>query len=232
MFKLTRIWVWFVAVVVLAPVAGCGGDGDGDAGAAAKVLDGTFVGKLTGTDAFLAVVASPALRGQDKRAVTVYVTDGERLNEWFPGSVRSNSFTATADGGDTEAKGKLSGDSATGTIELPNGKTARYTAKRATAASGLYELTISPKGELTGASAAGVGLTSRFALQAPGTGTLKFADGKRRKVDITADADGDPVRLRGAQARLIVLPDGAMAGAGQRRSGASEPDFFIRSASE
>jgi hypothetical protein len=231
MLELRRISVWFVAVAVLVPVAGCGGDGDRDDESTVKALDGTFVGKLTGMNAYLAVVASPPARSKDKRDVTVYVSDGESLSEWLPGSVQSNSFTAS-NGGDAEAKGQLSADSATGTIELPDGKTVRYAAKRATAASGLYELTVSPKGELTGASAAGVGLTSRSTLEAPGTGTLKFADGKRRKVEITADAKGDPERLRTAQARLIVLPDGAMAGAGQRDSSADEPDFFIRSASE
>jgi hypothetical protein len=231
MVKPTRIWVWFVLVLLLALAAGCGGDDAGDGGAE-KALDGTFVGKLSGTSGFLAVVASPATRGEERRDVKVYVSDGEGLSEWLPGSVQSNSFTAKADGGDAEVKGKLSGDSASGTIELADGKTVRYQATRATATSGLYELTFAPDGELTGASSAGVGLTSRSTLQVPGTGTLKFADGKRRKVEITADAKGDPERLRTAQARLIVLPNGAIAGAGQRDSSADEPDFFIRSASE
>jgi hypothetical protein len=232
MLKRARIWFGFVAVVALALVAGCGGNDDRDDRRAEKTLDGTFVGKLSGTDGFLAVVASPAARGQDRRDVKVYVSDGESLSEWFPGSVESNSFTATADGGDAEAKGKLSGNSASGTITLSDGETVRYDASRATAASGFYELTVSRNGELTGVSAAGVGLTSRSKLEAPGTRTLKFADGKRRKVEITAD--GDPVRLRAAEARLIVLPDGDMAGAGQKRSSgaAGEPDFFIRSAAE
>jgi hypothetical protein len=230
MLKPTRIWVWFVVVLLLAPAAGCGGD-DSDDGTAEKALDGTFVGKLSGTNGFLAVVASPASRGRERRAVTVYLSDGEGLSAWFPGSAESNSFSASADGG--EVTGKLSGDSASGTIELPDGKTVRYKATRATATSGLYELTFAQDGKLTGASAAGVSLTSRSRLEAPGTGTLKFADGKRRKVEITADGDRDPVRLRTAQARLIVLPDGEIAGAGQRGSSADarEPDFFIRSAS-
>lgn len=234
MLKSARIWIGFVAVVALALVAGCGGGGDDDRDdrRAEKTLDGTFVGKLPGTNGFLAVVASPAARGQDRRDVNVYVSDGESLSEWFPGSVESNSFTATADGSDAEAKGKLSGNSASGTITLPDGETVRYEATRAAATSGLYELTVSRDGELTGVSAAGVALTSRSKLEAPGTGTLKFADGKRRKVEITAD--GDPVRLRAAEARLIVLLDGDMAGAGQTRSSgaAGEPDFFIRSAAE
>jgi hypothetical protein len=235
MLKRARIWFGFVAVVALALVAGCGGNDDRDDRddrRAEKALDGTFVGKLSGTNGFLAVVASPAARGQDRRDIKVYVSDGESLSEWFPGSVESNRFTATADGGDAEAKGKLSGNSASGTITLPDGETVRYEATGATAASGLYELTVSRDGELTGVSAAGVALTSRSKLEAPGTGTLKFADGKRRKVEITAD--GDPVRLRAAEARLIVLPGGDMAGAGQTRSSGAggEPDFFIRSAAE
>jgi hypothetical protein len=227
MLKLSRISVCFMAVALLVPVAACGGDDNDQDGAAVKAADGTFVGKLTGTNAMLAVVAAPPTKGEDKRAVGVYVSDGESLSEWLPGSVTSNSFKVR-NGGDAEADGKLSADAVTGTIELPDGKTARYTATRATATSGLYQLTVSRDGELTGASAAGVGLTSRSKLEAPGTGTLRFADGKRRRVEIMAE--GDPVRLRAAEARLIVMPDGAMAGAGQTRSG--DADFFLRSASK
>jgi hypothetical protein len=223
MLKPTRIWGGFV--VVLAALAGCGGN-DRDSERAEKAIEGTFVGKVTGTNAFLAVVASPAARGKDQREVTVYVSDGKRFSERFAGSARSNIFTANADDGDAEAKGKLSGGSATGTLELPDGKTVRYQATQATATSGLYDLTVSARGKISGASAAGVGLTSEAGLRAPGEGTLKFADGKRRRFDITGAGTGDPTALRAGQIRLIVLPDGAMTGAGESRS----KEFFIRSA--
>jgi hypothetical protein len=227
MVKMTRIWVWLVIVGVAAS-AGCGGD-DGDDDRVQKAIEGTFVGKVRGTGASLAVVAAPATRGQRRRDVTVYVSDGERMSRSFAGTAEGNSFTASAEDGEGRATGKLKAASATGTIELPGGKTARYEATHATAASGLYDLTVSRRGKLTGASAAGVGLSSEAGLRAPGTGTLRFADGRRRKLDIATT--GDPTPLRSGQIRMIVLPDGQMSGAGQIGSAASggEPEVFIRS---
>ena len=65
------------------------------------------------------MVASPAAAKKDRRDVAVYVSDGSPLNEWLPGSVLRNSFSASSDDHDTEAEGKLSGDSVTGTVKLP-----------------------------------------------------------------------------------------------------------------
>jgi hypothetical protein len=228
----TRICVGLaVMFVVAAPATGCGGDdNDGDA-PAEKAVDGMFVGKVAGTDALVAVVAAP---GKDKREAQVYVSDGTTLSEWFPGSVQGNSFTATSEDDDAEAHGKLSKDSVAGTLKLPDGKTVRYEARRATAASGLYELTVSGKGRLSGASAAGVGLTSKSKLRAPGSGSLKFADGNRREFKVTTVSDDERGPLRAGQVRMIVLPDGQMSGAGVRGStaGDGEADFYIRSSAE
>lgn len=216
-----------VVLLVVAPLTGCGGDDEETP--AEKPVDGMFVGKVAGTDAFVAVVSAAA--GKDKREARVYVSDGSKLSESFAGSVQRNSFSATSDDEDAKAEGKLSNDSVTGTVKLPDGKTARYVAGRATATAGLYELTVSRKGALTGASAAGVGLTSKSKLRAPGRGALKFADGKRRKFVVTPASGADPGRVRAGEVRLIVLPDGAMSGAGVREGGATdgEPDFFIAS---
>jgi hypothetical protein len=230
MVKTTRIWVWLVIVGVAAS-AGCSGD-DSDDDRVQKAIEGTFVGKVRGTGAFLAVVAAPAPRGEGRRDVTVYVSDGERMSQSFVGAAESNSFTAAAEDGEGRATGKLSAATATGTIELPGGKAARYDATHATAASGLYDLTVSRRGKLMGASAAGVGLSSEAGLRAPGTGTLRFADGKRRKLEIATT--GDPAPLRGGRIRMIVLPDGQISGAGQTGSAASggEPEVFIRSGAD
>jgi hypothetical protein len=230
LLTLKRICLPFVIVALVAAVAGCGDDDDDERREAP--VEGTFVGKLSGTDALVAVVASPAGRGEDRRGVSVYVSDGKRVSESYTGAAQSNEFTAAAEAGKAEAKGKLSARSATGTIELPDGKTARFSASQATATSGVYDLTVSPRGKLTGASAAGVALTSEAGLRAPGTSTLKFADGKRRKLDI--DTTGEPARLRAGRVRLIVLGDGEMRGAGQHgssSSGGGEPDYFVRSVS-
>jgi hypothetical protein len=225
-------------LLLLLSVAGCGGDdgnGDGDDRAdrkGSKPVEGTFVGKVEGTGAFVAVVAAPAAKGKGRRAVTVYVCDAARLCEWLPDSTSGNSFAAASDDDDAQAKGELSGDAATGTIELPGGKTARFKAGEATAASGLYDLTVSAKGKLTGASAAGVALTGRSSLPKSGTGKLKLADGTRLEVEVTTRSAAAPGGLEAGQVRMIVLPKGQLRGAGKTRAaGDGGSDFFIRSSS-
>jgi hypothetical protein len=228
MMDSSRISVGIVAAVMLLPVAACGGGGSDDEGdAPAKAVDGTFVGKVAGTKAYVAVVAAPVVGKQTKRDVSVYVSDGRRLTEWFSASAAANSFEAGSEDGDAQVKGTLSGRAVTGTLELPGGKATKYHASPATGAAGLYELSVSRDGELSGASAAGIGLKGETPLE-EGTGTLKLADGKRRKFAVTGIA-GDVPGLRAGQARLIVLDDG-LTGAGKPRSAKGDPAFLIRSA--
>jgi hypothetical protein len=231
MTRQTRTAALSAVVLLLAPLAACGGGDDRREKADEKAVDGTFVGKVAGTDAFVAVVAAPPARGKAERDVTMYVSDGGRLSESLSGSAKLNSFVATSADDDAEAKGTIAGESVSGSVTLPDGKTARYQANRANAAAGLYDLTVSSKGQLSGASANGVGLTSASVLKAPGIGKLKFADGKRRAFEVTVGSAADPVRLRGGQLRLIVLPSGELSGAGEGRpsGGGGALDFFIRS---
>lgn len=221
------------AVLLLVALAGCGGDGDDPKGVEtkAKPLEGTFVGKAKGEDAFVAVVASPAARGSERRELTVYACDAKRVCEWFSGSVTGNSFRVAAERGDGEARGELSRKAAAGTIELRDGKTLRYEAVPATAAAGLYDLTVSSNGKLAGASATGVGLTGKSTIPKTGDGSLKLADGKRLKLEVTSSSARGSLPLRAGQVRLIVLPDHQLRGAARSRrtAGGSHPDFFIRS---
>ena len=221
------------AVLLLAALAGCGGDGDEREGVKeeVKALEGTFVGKADGEDAFVAVVASPAARGEARRELTVYACDAKRLCQWFSGSVSGNSFRVGAERGDGEASGELTRKAATGAIQLSDGKKLRYKAERATAAAGLYDLTVSSSGKLTGASATGVGLTGKSTIPKTGDGSLKLADGKRLKLDVTRSSASGSLPLRAGQVRLIVLPDHQLRGAARSRrtAGGSHSDFFIRS---
>ena len=230
MVRPTRIWVWLVAALLVALV-GCGGDDERDDEQGQRPVDGTFVGKLSGTDALVAVVASPAARGEDRRDVEVYVSDGRELNERLTGTVQRNRFTATSEDSDAEAEGEFARGAATGTVQLPGGEPSRYQATQATAASGLYDLTVERDGKLAGASAAGVGLTSVSELQAPGSGRLRFADGRRLGFAVTTSQERDPTRFRAGSVRLIVLPDGEMGGAGEAQppKGGDEVELFIRS---
>ena len=228
---------YLLPLLLLAALAACGGGSSGsgerdDATEQVKHVEGTFVGKVEKGDANLAVVAAPAERGKDSRPVTMYVSDGGRVSASLTGSATGNSFSVASEDGAAKAKGKLDGDSVSGTLTLPDGDAVAYRAKRAAAAAGLYDVTLTAKGQLSGASATGVGLSSKSPLRAPGVGRIKFADGKRRRFQLTAKAVPDPVRLGAGQLRLIVMPDGELSGAGAVRPsrGGEELDVFIRSA--
>lgn len=220
-------------VLLLAVAVGCGDDDDGNDNnneQQAAPVAGTFVGKLGGSGEFVAVVAAPPAKGQDRRGVTTFVCDAEQVCEWFSGSSEGNDLVAKSEDGETQAKVTLTKKAASGSVELPEGKTGRYNAREATATAGLYDLTISSSGKITGASAAGVGLTGRVTLPPPGTGRLKLADGTRVRLQVTANRSGAP-GLKAGQLRVIVLPEGELRGAGKSR-GEGGTDFFVRSRPE
>lgn len=217
-------------LLVLSAVAGCGGDDDDEAAAKkAKLVDGTFVGKASGTRPFVAVVASPAAKGKRRRDATVFVCDGKSVCEWLSGSADGNAFTAASDDHEAKADGMLTAEAVRGSIEVQGGKTLKYVASRAAATAGLYNLTVSPNGRFTGASAAGVGLTGKSTLPNPGPGTLKLADGTRLKFEATENSD-DPIPLPAGNVRVIVLAGRQLRGAGKSRGGEDGAfDFFMRS---
>jgi hypothetical protein len=225
----------FVAgTLLLASVAGCGGsdedDGD-DAERTAKPVAGTYVGKVPKSDTFVSVVAEPAPKGQERRAVTVYACDAERVCELFSGAASGNEFTASAEGSRGKADGKLTRKSASGSIEVSGGESVRYQADRATAAAGVYSLTVSANGRIRGASAAGVALTGTSTLPEPGRGTLKLADGSRLRFQITR-ASADAGMVDAGQLRVIVLSSGQLRGIGKTKRGEDELVFFVRSAAQ
>jgi hypothetical protein len=234
--------IWFMVVgLLLMPTAGCSGgsgpDGEPDGKKAETAVDadkavaGSFVGKVSGTDAFVAVVAAPAEDGKDSGAVQVYLFDGKGLSEWFSGPISEGSFSAKSDDGDAETEGELTVDSVTGTVELPGDKTARYQATPPAGAAGLYQLTVSSGGRLSGASAAGLGVTGQLSRGRQRTGVLRLIDGKRLEFSLTRTRAGDLTRLRAGQVRLIILSDGELRGVAKTRpSKGGGLEYFIRSA--
>jgi hypothetical protein len=220
-------------VLLLAAPVGCGDDDDGndnnnDERRSAPVA-GTFVGKLGGSGEFVAVVAAPPAKGEDRRGVTTFVCDAEQVCEWFAGSAEGNNVVTKSEDGKTQAKVTLTKKAASGSVQLPDGKTGRYKASEATATAGLYDLKVSQSGKVTGASAAGVGLTGRVTLPPPGTGQLKLADRTRLRLQVTANRSGAP-ELEPGQLRLIVLPEGELRGAGKSR-GEGGTDFYVSGSS-
>jgi hypothetical protein len=222
-------WISLTAVLLVMPLAGCGGDDDGDdKDKKGTSITGTFVGKLPETNAFVAVAAAPPARAEDRRQVTVFVCDGRRVCEWFPGATTGNSFSVASEDDDAKAEGELSDEVAKGTIELGDEEPVRYEARSAPATAGVYDLTVSRKGKIRGASEAGVALTGNVDLPAPGTGTLKLADGKRVKFDTAEGPSDGTLGLRPGQLRLIIQPDRKLTGAGMNPGGGTTL-YFVRS---
>jgi hypothetical protein len=218
---------------LLLALAGCGGDDDdGGQEESAKLVEGTFVGKARGSDAFVAVVASPAAKGKRRRGVTVFACDGKTVCEWVAGSANGNEFTAPSDDDDATATVSLTGKVAGGSVELSDGETVRFAARPAAATAGLYTLKVSANGRFTGASAAGVGLTGRSTLPEPGPGTLRLADGTRLRFNASENSTDDAIRFRAGEARVIVLPGRRLRGGGNTRGGeGGGSPFFMRSPS-
>jgi hypothetical protein len=184
-------------------------------------VEGTYVGRVEGTQAFVAVAAAPAVENRRRREIAIFACDAAEVCEWFAGSAAGNSFSAESSDGDARARGNVTRRAATGGIELEGGETIEYTARRATAAAGLYTLTVSPNGRLQGASAGGVGLRGRSTLPEPGRGTLRLADGTRLRFSAVRSPRAEALRIRAREARLIVLSDGRLRGAGT--------SFYLRS---
>jgi hypothetical protein len=223
-----------VAAVLLAPLAGCGDDDDGndnnDNGESAPV-SGTFVGKVRGSEQFVAVVAAPPAERQKRRDVSAFVCDGDRVCTWYTAVTSGNDVVAKPEDGKGQTDVELKRSGATGSVELPSGKKASYNAREATATAGLYDLTVSRKGKLSGASAAGVGLTGSLTLPPPGNGRIKLADGRRLKFRVVENSAGDSALVRAGQLRMIVLPNGQVRGAGKSRGG-DGADFLVVSGSK
>jgi hypothetical protein len=226
-------WASSAAVVLLLALpVGCGGDDDDDNNGEnrPRPVAGTFVGKLQGSEELVAVVAAPPAKGEDRRDVSAFVCDAKQVCAWFTGSANGNAFVAKSGDGEGQTKVLLRGKTASGTVTLSDAEPGRYKASEATATAGLYDLTVSRKGKVTGASAAGVGLTGQLTLPPPGDGQLKLADGTRIKFKVTEASEADTANLRPGQLRMIVLPSGQVSGAGKSRGAGGGSDFFVSSA--
>jgi hypothetical protein len=105
-------------------------------GAAASPTAGavrSFAGQVAGSDAFIAIVASPT-------KMMAYVCDGTNdqvsISEWFRGSISGDTFDLISTGG-AHLLGKLA-DQASGTVKLSDGRELSFSAQAAQAPAGLY----------------------------------------------------------------------------------------------
>lgn len=125
----SRSWTWAaVLAAVVVATAACGGDEPDvrpaafPASLATRLPDSlqqsqpaqTFVGKVAGSDAFVAVVL-----GADGTA-GAYVCDGEEVIEWFGVSVSDGRVTGVSETG-INLDAELDGGLLNGTVKLPDG---------------------------------------------------------------------------------------------------------------
>lgn len=112
----------------MVALAGCG-DSDDDS-AEPEPVSGTFVGRLAGTDAYVAVVAG-------KENVVAYVCDGaERVGEAFVGRRSGDTFAGRQGGARINVE--LSNAGARGQVTLPGAKSGRFSATKAKGEAGFY----------------------------------------------------------------------------------------------
>jgi hypothetical protein len=212
----------FVLVLALWVTAGCGGSGGEYGGGsqqqeeqkATPPITGSFVGEAPDADAFVAIVAaSPEEEGQE-RDVRAYLSDGERLTEWFTGRAEGNELDLTSEGG-ARLEGNLSTEASTGTITVEDDTTLTYTADLARGVAGLYNVTISEEGRVRGASETGGLLEGQLGEEEetrdeevrPISGTFTSAEGQVVSFGVLGrEADPD-------EYRWIVLEDGQAMGA-------------------
>jgi hypothetical protein len=112
-------------------VAGCGG---GDGRAAPKPTNGSFVGTVAGSDAYVAVVV-----GANGDALA-YVTDGAWSVDWLAGRLTGRTAVLGNEGGAT-FDARFGRGTVTGSFTRPRYAALRFTARPGMAPAGLYRAT-------------------------------------------------------------------------------------------
>lgn len=105
----------------------------------------TFVGRVDGTDAYVALDVTP------DRPVRAYVCDSKQIKQWFSGALSGDTLQADADAGAGSLSAARYGDTFTGTVQLA-GTSHTLTAARSQYPAGLYLAgTRSDQGDIRGA---------------------------------------------------------------------------------
>ena len=99
----------------------------------ASGISGTFVGKIDGSDALIAIVVL------ETRETLAYVCDSKLVAQWFRGNATADGLALSAGGSKLEAR--LSIDGAAGQVTLGSGSARSFTATPAIGSAGLYRAT-------------------------------------------------------------------------------------------
>ncbi len=119
-----------VLAAVLTVLVGCGGDGGGGQAASAP---GTYVGKLEGTDAFVAVISNG-------KEVTGYVCDGGQLSMWLgEPDLTNGQAELVSRRGEPLGVLTIADGTASGEVRIADNRY-RFRAQPATGAAGLYRV--------------------------------------------------------------------------------------------
>lgn len=128
---------WAVVLAVGVALAGCGsGDDDGKASGPSQAKDsvalqGTFVGKVDGSDAYIALVS-------DTKRVVGYVCDSKRVSGWFDvAAIRDGTAKLSSRGGTALGQATFSADGVSGELTIGGARHA-FSAKPSSADAGLY----------------------------------------------------------------------------------------------
>jgi hypothetical protein len=119
-----------VGTLLALLVATCGGDGNTTT-APRRTITGSFVGKVEGSDAYVAIVSGGA------EGVLAYVTDGAWSVDWLDGQLTGRTAALSNEGGAT-LDAKFRRGTLTGSFTRPRSPTLRFTARRGEAPAGLY----------------------------------------------------------------------------------------------
>ena len=178
-------------------LSACGG-GEKQAPTAGKPVTGEFVGKVDGRDDFLVAVVA---QGQGaSRTVRVYVcSEKDKVAEWFPATAtRSNAVQLKSERAGARAAVRLTAAGAEGNLTLADGKRLDFSAAPARGIGGLYDVTVSPGGKLSGKDPVS-GATTRGQVSTRPTGTRPFVYPVRQSY--TAP-DGVSVQVKSGAADL------------------------------
>ena len=210
--------IFVSALVALSLVAGCGSGGGAPGGSqeeekesATPPVAGSFVGEVPDASAFIAIVADVPEGEGDEREVKAYLCDGQTVSDWFTGSVVGNDLSLSS-ASEAQLEGQLTPDAATGTITDPSGDSVSFEAPLATGLAGLYNVSVSSDGTLSGTSQTGGQMEGQLGniLEENNTypvrGTITPPDGQPQDFSaLTAPNTAD-------QHRWIVLADGQIKG--------------------